>query len=168
MYRRKGIGIFLVLLWMLNAMAQAESGFHTLIPDPSKYVSVGEPFDVAVARNGSFYVLAKNSVIKFNSDGNFVLEWGKPGNNNGEFNQCGGIAIDGDGNVYVVDNGNNRIQKFSSNGIFLGKWGVYGSADGKFIYPEGIAIDGNDNIYIADTGNSRIQKFGKYGGLIMP
>ncbi|MCP5017469.1 MAG: 6-bladed beta-propeller, partial [Ketobacter sp.] len=34
-----------------------------------------------------------------------------------------GIAVDGSGNVYVVDFENHRIQKFDSEGDFLTKWG---------------------------------------------
>ena len=41
----------------------------------------------------------------------------------GNFKSPKGIAIDGGGNVWVVDSGNNRIQEFSSTGTFLAKLG---------------------------------------------
>ena len=42
----------------------------------------------------------------------------------GQFLNPSGIYVDGSGNVYVVDSGNNRIQEFSSDGTFITKWGV--------------------------------------------
>ena len=44
------------------------------------------------------------------------------------------------GNIFVLDEGNNRIQKFDSNGNFITKWGTVGSGDGQFNEPTGIAI----------------------------
>ena len=70
-----------------------------------------------------------------------------------------GVAVDGSGNVYIVDQFNNRIQKFSSSGRFLAKWGAEGSGDGQFVYPNGVAVDGSGNVYVADVANNRIQKF---------
>jgi len=34
------------------------------------------------------------------------------------------VAVDGSGNVYVVDQGNTRIQKFTDTGTFLTKWSI--------------------------------------------
>jgi hypothetical protein len=67
--------------------------------------------------------------------------------------------VDGSGNVYVADSGNNRIQKFTSDGTLLTKWGEEGGEDGQFYNPRGIAVDGSGEIYVADTWNGRIQKF---------
>ena len=69
------------------------------------------------------------------------------------------MAVDGSGEVYVADFGNNRIQKFTGSGTFVTKWGSYGSADGQFNAPHGVAVDGSGNVYVADTYNYRIQKF---------
>jgi sugar lactone lactonase YvrE len=67
--------------------------------------------------------------------------------------------VDGQGNVYVADSGNDRIQKFGSSGKFLSKWGSSGKGDGQFSHPKGIVVDGQGNVYVADYGNDRIQKF---------
>jgi len=71
----------------------------------------------------------------------------------------GGITTDLEGNILVVDSGNNCIQKFDNNGNFITKWGSIGLEDGQFSSPIGIAGDSKGNIYIVDTGNRRIQKF---------
>ena len=45
--------------------------------------------------------------------GTFVTTWGSSGAGNGQFNAPLGVATDGNGNVYVADEGNSRIQKFA-------------------------------------------------------
>jgi sugar lactone lactonase YvrE len=77
-----------------------------------------------------------------------------------------GVAIDGSGNVYVVDSDNNRIQKFTGTGSFVTKWGVSGSGDGQFNSPSGIALDASGNVFVADSYNHRIQKFSNTGGFL--
>lgn len=104
----------------------------------------------------------------------YLTQWGTYGSGNGQFINPGFVALDGSGNVYVVDYGNNRIQKFTGSGTYLTQWGTHGSGNGQFIDPFGVAVDGSGNVYVADTGNSRIQKFtssgdyltqwGTYGG----
>ena len=56
----------------------------------------------------------------------FVLQWGSNGAADGQFWGPHGIEVDADGNVYVVDTGNNRVQKFSGDGKFLMTWGSFG------------------------------------------
>jgi len=46
-----------------------------------------------------------------------MAEWGTIGNEEGQFFQIAGIAIDSKDNVYVADMGNKRIQKFSKGFI---------------------------------------------------
>ena len=69
------------------------------------------------------------------------------------------LAIDGDGNVYVSDQGNDRVQVFDAQGRFLRKWGIRGSGDGEFSQPQGLAIDGNGDVYVSDQSNHRILVF---------
>jgi hypothetical protein len=105
--------------------------------------------------------------------GDFLFKWGSYGQEDGQFYNPEGVAVDKDGNVYVSDTYNNRIQIFTSTGTFITKWDSYGSGDGQFITPEGIALDKNGNIYVAECGNNRIQvlqndgtfirKWGSYG-----
>lgn len=70
-----------------------------------------------------------------------------------------GVAVDGQGNVYVSDSEANRISKLDPAGNLLAQQGRRGSADGEFTEPWGIAVDGSGNVYVADTWNHRVQKF---------
>jgi len=93
----------------------------------------------------------------------FVLEWGSFGSADGQFRGMHGVEIDVEGNVYVVDTGNNRIQKFSNDGVFLFKWGSSGPGPGQFNHPHGVGIGPMGNLYVSETGNNRVQKFTSEG-----
>ncbi len=93
----------------------------------------------------------------------FVTKWGSSGSGDGQFISPVGVAVDSSGNVFVVDDFNQRIQKFSATGTFLAKWGTNGSGDGQFYNPRHITVDSLGNVYVADTGNNRIQKLSTTG-----
>ncbi|MDI6781793.1 MAG: carboxypeptidase regulatory-like domain-containing protein [bacterium] len=93
-------------------------------------------------------------------------KWGGSGSGDGQFNYPHGVAVDGSGNVFVVDYYNYRIQKFTADGTFITKWGSYGSGDGQFSNPYGVAVDSSGNVFVADYYNHRIQKFTADGTFI--
>ena len=81
------------------------------------------------------------------------------------------LAVDESGNVFVVDEGNNRIRKITPGGsvsTFAGS-GYLGSFDSEigesatFNQPNGIAIDNKGNLYVADQLNHRIRKITSTG-----
>jgi DNA-binding beta-propeller fold protein YncE len=103
-----------------------------------------------------------------------VSKWGKPGRgasllHGGEFaSPMYGLAVDQQGCLFLVDNGNNRVQKFDNAGNFIILWGSFGSANANFHNPTGIACDARGDVYVVDTNNHRVQKFdGKLGGYLM-
>jgi PKD repeat protein len=78
-----------------------------------------------------------------------------------------GVAVDGAGNVYFADTGNNRVREISAAGgistIAGNGLGGY-SGDGgparaaELHAPDGVAVDANGNVYIADESNNRLRK----------
>ena len=139
------------------------------------------PSGVAVDGNGNVYVaenrpiykptrlsaygdisnLDNHRVYKFSSEGVFLAAWGSYGPGDDQFAYPSGLAIDGNGNIYVADTENNRIQKLKTDGVFLTNWGAMGTGDGRFEYPpQGVAVDRNGNVYVI---SDRIHKFNPDG-----
>ncbi len=87
-----------------------------------------------------------------------------------------GIAVDGKGDVHIVDKGSNRVRKIDSRtGIISTVAGIcrYGyDGDDKpavramLHAPEAVIIDDEDNLYISDTMNHRVRKVDAKTGLI--
>ena len=119
------------------------------------------PTDVAVLRDGSFYVSDgyKNTrVMKFSAAGRIEFEWGVKGSGPGEFNLPHGIAVDAEGRVYVCDRTNSRIQVFDARGAFLDQW--KGPHIGR---PYGVDVIGSGHIFVIDGGepSMKIEERGK-------
>ncbi|GAC1324876.1 MAG: hypothetical protein NVSMB25_22830 [Thermoleophilaceae bacterium] len=92
-----------------------------------------DPRGMATDAVGDFFVAdhGNNRIQKFSPDGVFLARLGRnggdgsPGAGPGEFRQPRGLAIDGDGDIYVADKSNNRIQKLSHPaGSWLGGAGM--------------------------------------------
>ena len=85
----------------------------------------------------------------------------------GQFSTPNGLAVDGTGSIFVVDQDNDRVQRFNAkNMTFINSWGTTGSLTGQFNTPQGVAVDHNGNVYVTDSGNSRIQEFTQNGTFI--
>lgn len=127
-----------------------------------------QPYGIATDSQGNIFVTDyRNHVKKISPTGQFLLQFGTWGTDNGQFatNSIRGIAIDSQDNIYVVDSANHRIQKFNSNGVFISKIGngTAGTGNGQLKSPSRVAVDAQDNLYVTDFGNNRIQKFNSSG-----
>ncbi len=68
------------------------------------------------------------------------------------------VAVDYEGNIWVVDSNNARLLKFTPEGKLLMKVGERGAREGAFLHPEAVEVDQKGHLYVADWGNSRVQK----------
>ncbi len=132
-----------------------------------------DPRGLATDRAGNLYVAdhGNNRVQKLDPSGRFLSIWGRNGGDTsagvapGEFNRPRGVAVDGVGDLYVADKGNNRIQEFGPGGLFIRMWGRNGGdgskgmGNGEFNTPYSVAVDRNGRVYVADTFNNRVQSF---------
>jgi len=88
--------------------------------------------------------------------------------------QPGGVAADGNGNLYIAETAGHRVRKVGRSGAIttLAGTGVAGfSGDGgpsgqaQLASPYGVAADILGNIYIADLGNARVRRVGLDGNI---
>ena len=97
----------------------------------------------------------------------YSTQFGSGGTSNGQFNFPSGVAIDGHGDAWVSDYGNNRVQEFTAKGTFIAAYGSSGSGNGQFKGPTGIAVNqSTGNVYIGDCGNSRIEELSSSGAFV--
>ncbi len=101
---------------------------------------------------------------------------GAPGADNGtalsaSFYNPSGVALDGSGNLFVVDSVNQRIRKIDTSGAvttFAGSSFGFLNGNGtaaRFANPHGIAVDTSGNVYVADTDNNAIRKITPAGAV---
>ena len=105
------------------------------------------------ARVGVFYIGGENE------DEEWVSEFGKYGDSDGEIIWPAGVALDSRGNAYVTDEWLNRVNIFDPDGNFVTHWGSAGNGPGELLGPNRIRIDGEDTVYVSDGRNHRVQKF---------
>jgi len=78
-----------------------------------------------------------------------------------------GLAVDGDGNLYVCDTLNDRVEVFDADGKFISTYGKNGDGPGYFARPKGIAVDGDGHIWVADGMQDRVQVFNQQWQLLI-
>ena len=112
------------VVMVLGHRPDAEAGAVATNPPPprqpaEKYL-FGRPTDVGWDPQGTIFVsdgYVNNRVVKYDKNGRFLAQAGSeaPGAEPGQMNLPHGLAVDGQGNVYVADRSNNRMQVFDNN-----------------------------------------------------
>lgn len=141
-----------------------------------------EPRGLAIDDDGLIYVADtwNARIVKMNQQGEFLATWGSGDQDlgNGRWatitegtaeanlaNPLGffgprGIALDGNGHLFIADTGNKRIVVTTLDGQYVSQFGTAGSGLGSFNEPTGVAIDRERAMaYVADTWNGRVQAF---------
>jgi RHS repeat-associated protein len=96
----------------------------------------------------------------------YASAFGETGTAVGQFNHPGDVALDGKGNLWVVDWSNSRIEEFKEGGGSPKAFGSIGATGGKLIVPSGIAVDPSGNVWVTDTGNTRVEEFNEKGEFV--
>ncbi len=184
--------------WDIGQSAEGvfgQSDFVSTNVKPMSQSSVNKPWGMTVAENGVLFVvdqLNAHRILRFdnahmkgngaNADG--VL--GQPDFTGGTWNYGAGgstpssqgfetptsVALDALGNLYVVDQNNNRVLRFNAaaskaNGAaadaVFGQQGFTTKSiditQSTFFTPQAVAVDGLGNLYVADGSNNRVLRF---------
>ena len=125
---------------------------------------LNQPCDVITAPNGDIFVSDGHSgqgadpppgstgrILKFDSEGNFIKEWGEIGFRPGQFRTPHAMEFDSQGRLYVADRGNHRIQVFDQDGN-----PILDENDNPVIYMNysrisGLFITDDDTLYAIDS-----------------
>ena len=92
-------------------------------------------------------------------DGNFLYQFGKQGEGDGEFNEPFGLFVNKAGHLMVCDTENHGVQVFDLSGKFIAKFGTKGSRIREFHVPISTAVLSDGRIVVTDFRNHRIQIF---------
>ena len=177
----------------MAAVIGAAAAAYLLVGQNSSGVELKTPAKLAIDKAGNIYITDTNNatIDKLAPDGKLTLLAGMSGKvgaaggkgTGARFFGPRGIAIRGDGTLFMTDHNNNVIYKITPDGtasIFAGSpWSsniadlqtqvatgrlpARGFADGtganaRFNSPEGIAADAAGNLYVADMMNDVIRK----------
>lgn len=129
---------------------------------------LNQPNDVIVAPDGSIFVADGHSgqnlttdeqmneareagltgrIVKFSSDGEYLMEWGEIGTDHGQFRTPHALEFDAQGRLWVADRGNHRLEIFDQEGNYLESRYLYGRISDIFITDDQMvyAIDSESN-----------------------
>jgi uncharacterized protein (TIGR03437 family) len=155
---------------------------------PATSATLNVPASVMFS-NGNLYIADSSNqrIRKVSSNGTIttVAGSGGPGGFSGDggpatsaaLNFPLGMAMDGLGNLYFADGGNNCVRRIAPNGVITtvagngnGTGGFFGdqgpATSATLNIPEDVAIDVANNLLIADSANNRIRKVVVSSGVI--
>ncbi|MAT43713.1 MAG: hypothetical protein CL609_15355 [Anaerolineaceae bacterium] len=128
-----------------------------------------EPWGITIDSENNVYVADtwNHRIQKFDSQGNFLIQWGKSGLAEEGLDRLWGprgIAVSPDGRIFVTDTGNKRVVAYSSEGKALFEFEKEGES--KLDEPVGITLGKDEKVYIADTWNMRVAIFTQDGSYV--
>lgn len=119
------------------------------------------PTHLAFSRGELYVTDTMNSRIQvLGKEGEVLaLRFGKLGITVGNLVRPKGVAVDNEGNIYVVESLNDHLLAFNLKGELLLAIGGNGRGPGRFELPAGVWVDKNNRVYVADSSNSRVAIF---------
>lgn len=163
---------------IINTIAgSGTSGTYAGDNGPATAAEMNNPSGLAADPNGNIYVAdTYNNRIRMISTMGIITTFAGTGTAGftgdggqataAEINYPRGVAFAG-GNLFIVDEGNNRIRMVNTAGVIstivgngtAGSTGDGGAATAAELHsPGGVAFDANGNMFIADWANNRIRK----------
>jgi len=117
--------------------------------------------DVAVGENGTIYVLDSTGapvVTAFDSEGHWLLGFGRHGNKPETVHFPVALTIDGGGRIWIADAFSHEVKAYTPKGEFVGSFGMPGDGPGQFYFPSDVVAFA-DVLYVLEKGGRRVQAF---------
>ncbi len=154
----------------------AQNGMHVLDPAESRVVAMGPDsagrtiaeypgsFVRILVRDGFYYAIdgSERLIKKFRIQGSRSLSqpaakvFGGHGEVNGKFEEPIDLAIDAEGDLYVLDRARACVQVFDANGRFLYSFGGPGKTSGFLADPVAIDVAPGPIVYVLDRGRQKV------------
>ncbi len=144
------------------------------MPDiPESKSSFWGPRGIAVDSKGHVYIAdtGNKRIAIFDSDGNYITEFGTGGLDPGQFDEPVGVAVGNDGTVYVTDTWNQRVQSFAASEdgttfVPLAQWDVNAWFGQSLDNKPFIAVSPDNNVFITDPEGYRVIEFTSDGKFV--
>ena len=125
------------------------------------------PKNLAVAADGTLYVVSGHAIRKVTSSGVVTTLAGSAGEKGNlddtgsaaRFDSPTGVTIGSTGDIFVLDAGNKAIRKITPAGVVTTQVAALTTFD----KPTGIAVDGAGNFYVTDPREALIRKISPTG-----
>jgi hypothetical protein len=107
--------------------------------------------DCFIALDGSIYAIGNDENILRITPDNQVKAVVNSRERVGERVSFDKLAVDGTGNIYVLDRNSSMVFKFAPDGRFINRFGGRGEQPGQLFSPHNIGVDGQGRVYVSDT-----------------
>ena len=108
-------------------------------------------------KGGKVYATDQYQAFEFDTDGKLIRQWGKPGSTPGDLDHPNGIAVAGDGTVYLSDSNHARLTAFGRDGKVKWTFGTLPAgqasrdASPALQLPRGATVTSDGRIIVADA-----------------
>jgi DNA-binding beta-propeller fold protein YncE len=117
---------------------------------------------LAIDSKGGIYVTdacASEMVQMYDANGGFLRAFGSHETGLENFSFASGVALRGDGNMWIVDTLRHVVSLFTPEGTRLATVGGKGAEPGAMQYPTSVAADGSDRVFVTERIGNRYQCF---------
>jgi DNA-binding beta-propeller fold protein YncE len=121
---------------------------------------------IDAASNAVYVSDSKANLIKVYAGATLVKQFGGAGTGNGQFSFPAGVCVSTNGEVFVVDQYNDRIQVFDRAGNYLRKF-KFGGTMGPSGRKQGVLVDNSGRLYVADTYQGLIRVYNSTSGSLL-
>jgi hypothetical protein len=77
-----------------------------------------------------------------------------------------GVAVDGEGDVFVADTSNNVVKEIVAVGGVVSSSSTVNTIGSGFTQPMGVAVDSGGDVFVADYGHSAVKEIIAVGGMV--